>query len=128
MAVARAFDAFAQGAPRAVLTRLVAERIVDDHLLGTLFQQHAFTQYDREIAITHLVEVMPDVACGIAPFGAGPRFCPGRNLALLEIKAVMAMLCRNFDVSKPAGAPPVGEQFAFAMMPNGLNVKIDARR
>ena len=26
-----------------------------------------------------------------APFGAGPRFCPGRNLALLEIK--MAMLC-----------------------------------
>ena len=25
------------------------------------------------------------------PFGAGPRFCPGRNLALVEIKMVMAI-------------------------------------
>lgn len=67
MALPRAFDAFVEGAPCAVLTRLVAERIVDDYLLGTLFQQHAVTQYDREITITHLVEVMLDVACGIAP-------------------------------------------------------------
>lgn len=67
MALPRAFEAFVEGAPCAVLTRLVAERIVDDQLLGTLFQQHAVTQYDREITITHLVEVMLDVACGIAP-------------------------------------------------------------
>lgn len=67
MALPRAFDAFVQGAPCAVLTRLVAERIVDDELLSTLFQEHAVTQYDRDITITHLVEVMLDVACGIAP-------------------------------------------------------------
>jgi IS4 transposase len=67
MALPRAFDAFAQGAPCAVLTRLIAERIVDDELLSTLFQEHAVTQYDRDITITHLVEVMLDVACGIAP-------------------------------------------------------------
>jgi ribosomal protein L15E len=67
MALPRVFDAFVEGAPCAVLTRLVAERIVDDHLLSTLFRRHAVTQYDREITITHLVEVMLDVACGIAP-------------------------------------------------------------
>ena len=34
------------------------------------------------------------------PFGAGPRFCPGRNLALLEIKMAMAMLCKNFSITR----------------------------
>jgi len=67
MALPRAFEAFVEGAPCAVLTRLVAERIVDDELLGCLFREHAVTQYDREITITHLVEVMLDVACGMAP-------------------------------------------------------------
>jgi hypothetical protein len=67
MALSRAFAAFVQGAPCTVLTRLVAERIVDDQLLSTLFQEHAVTQYDRQITITHLVEVMLDVACGTAP-------------------------------------------------------------
>jgi hypothetical protein len=67
MSLPRAFDAFVAAAPCAVLTRLVAERIVDDDLLGRLFREHAVTQYDREITITHLVEVMLDVACGMAP-------------------------------------------------------------
>jgi cytochrome P450 len=62
----------------------------------------------------------------IMPFGSGPRFCPGRNLALLEIKSVMAMLCRNFSIAKTADAKPVGEQFAFVMMPT--NVLVNFRR
>jgi len=32
------------------------------------------------------------------PFGAGPRLCPGRSLALLEIKMAVSMICRHFDV------------------------------
>ena len=60
------------------------------------------------------------------PFGAGPRFCPGRNLALLEIKAIMAMLCRNFTISKPMNAKPVEEQFGFLMAPT--NVFVDMHR
>jgi cytochrome P450 len=61
------------------------------------------------------------------PFGAGPRFCPGRNLALLEIKAVLAMLCRNFSIVKPAGARPVEEQFGFLMAPTNLSVEMHKR-
>jgi IS4 transposase len=67
MALPRAFDAFVQGTPCTVITRLVAERIVDDHLLNTLFREHAVTQYDRDITIVHLVQVMLDVACGLVP-------------------------------------------------------------
>jgi cytochrome P450 len=60
----------------------------------------------------------------LTPFGGGPRVCPGRTLALLEIKAVMAMLCRNFTLTQPVDAPPVGEHFAFTMMPTPLRLQV----
>ena len=38
--------------------------------------------------------------CLSMPFGAAPRICPGRYLALLEMKTAMAMaaLLGNFDI------------------------------
>ncbi len=62
------------------------------------------------------------------PFGSGPRFCPGRNLALLEIKMAMAMLCKNFDVERAEPERPVEEVFSFTMMPDRLMVEFAARR
>jgi cytochrome P450 len=56
------------------------------------------------------------------PFGGGPRVCPGRHLAMLEIKVVAAMLARNFEVSRPAGAPHPREVFSFTMMPSRLSL------
>ncbi|MFQ5675823.1 MAG: cytochrome P450 [bacterium] len=61
------------------------------------------------------------------PFGAGPRFCPGRNLALLETKTVMAMLCRNFHITKAKGSVEVKEQFAFTMNPSKLYIHFNSR-
>lgn len=43
------------------------------------------------------------------PFGSGPRMCPGRYLALLEMKMAMAMLLSSFDIDDVAtadGRPP----------------------
>ena len=34
------------------------------------------------------------------PFGAGPRICPGRYLALLEMKMAMAVLLQHFDIDR----------------------------
>jgi cytochrome P450 len=59
-------------------------------------------------------------------FGAGPRFCPGRNLAFLEAKAALAMLARNFEI-EPAGSPP-RERFGFTMSPSGLRVRLRPRK
>lgn len=67
MVLPRVLEAFVRGAPCAVITRMVAERIVDDRVLATLFQEHAVTQYHRDITITHLVQVMLDVVCGKTP-------------------------------------------------------------
>jgi cytochrome P450 len=61
------------------------------------------------------------------PFGAGPRFCPGSRLALLEIKAVLSMLGRNFSVVKVDRHRQVGEHFAFTLMPANLFVRFRPR-
>ena len=61
-------------------------------------------------------------------FGAGPRFCPGRNLAMLEARSALAMLARNFELSLPPNAPEVEERFGFTMSAHGLRVLLRARR
>jgi cytochrome P450 len=63
------------------------------------------------------------------PFGVGPRICPGRYLAMLEMKMVLATFARNFElieVGTPTGAPPK-ETFAFTMYPAGLRMRIKPR-
>ena len=67
-----------------------------------------------------------DVSAHI-PFGSGPRICPGRVLALLEMKLLLSMLYRNFDVERVGGAEGVWENFAFAMLPVGLKVRLRRR-
>lgn len=61
------------------------------------------------------------------PFGSGPRVCPGRNLAVTEIKSVMAMLARNFDIAPAQGPGPVHEVLNFTLQPVNLRVKLTPR-
>lgn len=63
------------------------------------------------------------------PFGGGPRICPGRFLALLEIKLAAAMLLRHFDIlgiDTPDGLPPP-EHLALTMVPLGLSLRLRER-
>ena len=60
------------------------------------------------------------------PFGAGPRLCPGRYLAMLEMKMVIAMLLGGFEIESVAtadGGEP-REQMAFTMAPLGLRMRL----
>lgn len=61
------------------------------------------------------------------PFGSGPRVCPGRNLAITEIKSVMAMLARNFRIEPAAGPGPVEETLNFTLQPVNLRVTLRPR-
>lgn len=61
------------------------------------------------------------------PFGSGPRICPGRTLALLEMKVLLATLYKSFDVTRVGLSDSVREVFAFTMVPEGLRVRLSPR-
>jgi cytochrome P450 len=60
------------------------------------------------------------------PFGAGPRICPGRYLALAEMKMVAAMLLASFRIDSidAPGRGPVQERLALTMSPVGLRMRL----
>ena len=60
------------------------------------------------------------------PFGAGPRICPGRYLALLEMKLAIATILRDFDITA-VDTPDGGsaqELMQLAMAPVGLRMRV----
>lgn len=72
----------------------------------------------------------PESAAGRAetfPFGFGPRLCPGRNLALAELRSLTLMLVRNFDIERVPQAEPVKEHLSFTLVPENLRVRLHRR-
>lgn len=61
------------------------------------------------------------------PFGGGPRFCPGRYLALVEAKMITSMVARNFTLEALPGIDEVREVFTFTMNPSAVPVRLHAR-
>ena len=63
------------------------------------------------------------------PFGAGPRICPGRYLALLEMKVAIATLLSHFDIASvdTADGQAPAERLAFTMTPVGLRMRLRLR-
>jgi cytochrome P450 len=68
---------------------------------------------------------------GVAmPFGSGARICPGRYLALLEIKMAMAVLLSSFEIASvdtPDGLE-TREFMSFTMGPLGLRMRLKRRQ
>ena len=59
-------------------------------------------------------------------FGAGPRVCPGRNLAVQEMVVALAMVARNFDLALPPDQKLTQEQ--EERLPQVKNLKIVFRK
>lgn len=71
-------------------------------------------------------DAMPGRAATL-PFGHGPRMCPGRNLALAELRSLTLMLARNFDLEAVPGPQPVSERFSFTLVPQDLRMRLHRR-
>jgi cytochrome P450 len=66
----------------------------------------------------------PDV---IKVFGGGPRFCPGKNLAMHELTIAISSLCKAFNFEMAVKKEDVKEQFSFTMYPKNLMIKLEAQ-
>jgi cytochrome P450 len=53
------------------------------------------------------------------PFGAGPRLCIGRDVALVQCVRILAELLRDRRVVRPAGAPEVRVDALVTLRPRG---------
>ena len=60
------------------------------------------------------------------PFGAGQRLCPGRNLSVMEIKAMIAGLLHRYDWSVDEGFEPK-RYYNFTMEPSEVPVEFVRR-
>jgi len=60
----------------------------------------------------------------IRVFGGGPRYCPGKNLAMHEMTIMISTLCKRFDFEMTVRKDEVQELFAFTMFPKNLWIKL----
>ncbi len=60
-------------------------------------------------------------------FGAGPRVCPGRHLASVELRLVLSMLARNFRVQLACEPGEIREVMSFTMHPAAMPVRLALR-
>lgn len=63
----------------------------------------------------------------VMPFGGGPRLCPGRYLALAEIKMVSSMLLASFDMEVLCASGEPKERLNLTMSPVGLKMQLCER-
>ncbi len=58
------------------------------------------------------------------PFGAGPRFCVGNNLGMMEAALVLAVVCRELRLAKVPGRAVVPEPMLSLRVRGGLPVTV----
>ena len=61
------------------------------------------------------------------PFGAGPRACPGGNLAYIELPMVLAAMTRAFHLALAPGARPAPEALVTLRPAGGMPMVLTAR-
>lgn len=61
-------------------------------------------------------------------FGAGPRVCPGRHLATVEMRLVLSTLLRHFKLELAVDPAAIQEVNSFTMMPSQMPLRLQRRQ
>ncbi|TCV97833.1 cytochrome P450 [Luteibacter rhizovicinus] len=99
--------------------------------IGEGLDEAQFPQNEQFLPERWIFEQKPqrddDPSRKIFPFGGGARLCPGRFLALTEIKVVVSMIMHNFELELDTDAPPVEQLMNFFMGPSAVPVRLKLR-
>jgi len=60
-------------------------------------------------------------------FGAGPRVCPGRHLAAVQMRLVLTTILKSFRIELACAPESIEEVSAFTMMPSHMPVRLRLR-
>jgi cytochrome P450 len=60
-------------------------------------------------------------------FGAGPRVCPGRHLAAVEMRLVVSMLTANFTARLATNPADIREICTFTAVPSAMPMRLAVR-
>lgn len=104
------------------LVALLSHASNNEHLFeqASVFEPQRWLDFNaqqRKQCATHLM-----------PFGAGARLCPGRQLALVELKLALIEMLRTFKFTRHPDHTHVKEIFAFTVLPKGLIVNAHTRQ
>ena len=67
MSISPVLQPFVKGSPLTVMVRSALEWLVDEIAIEQIFDKAAVSQYTRELTLSHLVDVLLDVASGVRP-------------------------------------------------------------
>jgi cytochrome P450 len=67
------------------------------------------------------------VSTDFLSFGLGPRACPGRFFAVQEIKSIVALVLRRFDISTDAAGIKMPYSFAIPSLDTSGTVILTPR-
>ncbi|HEY2560380.1 MAG TPA: cytochrome P450 [Caldimonas sp.] len=116
--------------------RIPADTLIWGALRSDSLRAEHFDEPERFKPERWLAEAAPSASSAnrvAMPFGAGPRVCPGRHLAMLEIKMALAVLLRRFEIESVAPARSGAnrdeprEELAFTMSPEPLTLRLRRR-
>jgi cytochrome P450 len=116
--------------------RIPADTLIWGALRADSLREQHFDEPERFKPERWLAETSPSASSAnrvAMPFGAGPRVCPGRHLAMLEIKMALAVLLARFEIESVvpvrtgASSDEPREELAFTMSPEPLTLRLRRR-
>lgn len=123
--------------PAWLITRRTTEAIeIDGHLIpkNALVIMSPWVSQRSEKVFENPLEFIPDrmqdgpPLIGFLPFGAGPRICIGRDVALLEGQMIIADIFQNWKIT-PLHNQEVEVDASVTLRPlNGLPMRVTARK
>ena len=90
-------------------------------ILVVMIQMQSIMNIDTNLADILLLETLP-------MFGGGIRMCPGRKLAIIELKSFMALVYRKYDIELAEKDAPLKYRSETINVCDELKIKVKPRK